>query len=468
MVTNLSKDKKQINNKENINQKKELNDKNNKPQNNIKQIINSNFINKEVDLTARIIHERNDKTFIFLKDDIYTLQCYIDPGNKDIKNKINNGDIVHVFGIINYSTTKILTLFIKNINVISPCSIIAPSIYYLNKSNHGYSNQFKTIDLTFLKNRFIKIKYFYFVIQCIREYMYKLHYTEAETPTLQKIAGGANAQTFETKYNFQKEVYQMRIASELYLKRLIITGFNKIFEITKNFRNESVTTNHNPEFTMLEVYTTDNYLEDVIKFSMDLLNHIFKQTKESEYIEFHNIAQNLSSLKPIQITFNEIIKKYLLIDIENKEVDSNLITQIENKTKIQNIFSTYDEYLEEIVTKHIIKNNYKENILILTHHPSSISPLAKINKEKNFSFRYEIYIYGLEITDGYEENTDYKLQHEVFKKQKEVNKRNYDSQYIEDMSLGMKTTAGLGMGINRLVKILTGSKNIRDCIAYIE
>ena len=433
--------------------------------------ISEILLDKYISICGRVINYRNSKLFIFIRENGIDLQCYCNVKDIEIKKilkLIDIGDCVIFDGKISKSSTGVLTLFVKSILFASKCIVSVPDQYYIQKYEDIYSRNTRTEYLSFHRPAFCAIFLRSSILKYIRNYFYENNFCEVETPILQKIAGGALAKPFETNYLVKKNIFQLRIAPELYLKRLVISGFTKIFEISKNFRNEGISVSHNPEFSMLETYVTYWKMCDMIKF----LIHLFS------YVTTNLLKNNIKYLSKDQILFLSSLnflklKYYNFMEIINNNFGTNInfnsiLTEL-NKYNIYyddlnniNIEDLYDDY----VSKVFVKNNTEYNFICILNHPKKISPLAK--HFDNFSYRFEIYFCGYEIVDGFEENNDVVKQNEIFKKQFEDTGRKFDEDYINDMKLGFPYTTGVGLGLDRFICILLGFKNIKDVITYTD
>ncbi len=418
------------------------------------------FCNKEINTHGRLIGHRNSKMFLAIRYKFYDIQCLF-PNNKknnNIKKILHIGDYIHVNGIVNYSNTGEKTIFINNLVILAKCLRNIPDQYYIQNKQEKYQLENRTMILTFNKNDYMTIYVRFEVIREIRLFLYKQQFIEADTPTLCKIYGGAIAKPFQTHYIVNKELFYLRIAPELYLKRLIVSGFPKIFEICHNFRNEGVSSMHNPEFTMLEVYEINIYLPDVINRALNLLKHIINFISSTYKQQINIDLENIKYRK-----FYDIIYE-INPNIDNLDIDEliKFTNSLSLSVTSQNRYEIYDD----IVSKYYIYKNYKDSIFVLTHHPKELSPLSKI--KDNLALRFEIYLFGIEVIDGYEENNNSEKQYQIFREQEILYNRKSDMIFCNDLKIGMMQTCGYGMGIDRLLKILLDKNFIRDVIPFIE
>lgn len=418
------------------------------------------LIKKNINTYGRIISHRNSKMFLVIRHKFYDIQCLFpnEDKNKKIKKILYIGDYIGISGYLEYSNTKEKTIFIKNLIILSKCIRNIPDQYFIQNKQEKYQLENRTMFLTFNKEALRTISIRFAVIQEIRRFLYECNFIEADTPTLCKIAGGAMAKPFKTDYLVNKETFSLRIAPELYLKRFIISGFPRVFEICHNFRNEGISAMHNPEFTMLEVYEVNIYLEDVIQRSIQLIKNIVLFLNKNYNCKINIDFQNTESKKFYDIinNINPNIYKFDIDELKHFANSLGINTFSNNK---------YDIY-DDIVSKYYIPKHYKDKLFILTHHPKELSPLSKINEQ--VALRFEIYIFGLEIVDGYEENNNADKQYQIFKEQERINNRESDMSFCDDLKIGMMQTCGYGVGIDRLIKILLKQNFIRDVIPFIE
>ena len=419
-----------------------------------------NLIKQNISTHGRIISYRNSKMFIIIRYKFYDIQCLFSNNtkNNEIKKILYIGDYIGVKGILEYSNTKEKTIIIQDLCILAKCIRSIPDQYFIQNKQEKHQIENRTMVLTFNKEIFKTIYIRFEVIKEIRNFLHNLEFVETDTPTLCRIAGGAMAKPFQTNYLVNKEMFNLRISPELYLKRFIISGFSKVFEICHNFRNEGISSMHNPEFTMLEAYETNIYLPDVINRSINLIKHV---------VDLLNNKYN----RGININFKDIKteKFYNVLDKIKPDITKLTIEELitfANSIGINITSNNRYEIYDDIVSKYYIPKNYSDNLFVLTHHPKELSPLSKIRD--NVALRFEIYLFGTEIVDGYEENNNYKKQYDIFKEQEILNNRASDMSFCEDLKIGLMQTCGYGIGIDRLIKILLKQNFIRDVIPFIE
>ncbi len=446
----------------------------NKYSNKPKEIIEIKKIKTK--LSGRIISKRQMRlnTFMNLQDIYGNIQILIN--KKFIKKKkyliitkkIRLGDIVKVKGHLYKTNTNELTVKCKYIKILTKTKIPLTNKFYKPKNLEKRFRQ-RYLDLILNKNTqkifLTRIK----IINQIKKYLNKKNFLEVETPILHSIPGGASAKPFSTYHNKLKKKIYLRIAPELYLKQLIIGGFTKIFELNKNFRNEGISKQHNPEFTMIEIYKAySNY-----KYMMKLIEKIFFYVIKS--ISFNDITLNFKNKKinfnsPYKkITIYKSIYKYTNYFNNLKEVyDINKIKKVAKKLKIKTKNTTKGKIISKIFKKTTEK--YLIQPTFITEYPTDISPLAKSKKNnKKITERFELFIGGYEIANGFSELNNYKEQKKRFKKQLKYNKKYkifYNKEYLNALKYGLPPTSGIGIGIDRLTMLLTNTTSIKEVILF--
>ena len=442
------------------------------PTHTIKYILSNKdkLIEKKVTVNfiCRVIGTRNTRMFLTVREEAYKIQCYIDkdiPQYEDRK-LIDVGDILYICGVCAYSQTNELTCFVTSFSFVSKCMINAPDDFFYKRVQDKYKVKNRTKYLTFVKDSYDKLYARFYIMQIIRKYFVMNNCIECETPILQNLAGGAFATPFKTTGAIGD--MDLRICPELYLKRLIVTGFSRIFEIAKSFRNEGSSVNHCPEFTLLECYLRDFNLSTGIEFCVQLILFILNSIVDIDVPIEQTKAQAKSMLSRHvkYVTFSNILHN-INVNVElNKWNFAQIIADTYNLDMSQ--YSLPDELYMDAVSEYI-KRNLSDCIVVLQYLPASISPLAKHNQSNDkVANRFEIYIDGIEVMDGFEENNNYEIQLREFEKQQKHTHKPYDAYYVNDMKMGMPFLLGFGFGIDRFIKMVTNSKNIRDVISYID
>ena len=414
-------------------------------------------------------------SFANIKDSSGSIQFYVDKKKftedqfKIFKNS-DIGDIIYVEGYLFKTKTNELTLFAVDFN------LVTKSLRPLPEKFHGLSDQEikyrkRYLDLICNKGSWDTFNDRFKIIKAVRNYFDNLGFIEVETPMMQKIPGGATAKPFITHHNTLDMDLYMRIAPELYLKRLIVGGFEKIYEINRNFRNEGVSSKHNPEFKMIEFYQTYCNYSDMMNITEDLLRYVVNKVKGVSLINYQ--GQNLDFGKP----FKRITLKESILEFENNLTKDDIddIDKIKNYCSKENIDITKHSSIGEIqfaLFEKIVEPNLLDPTFI-TEYPIEVSPLARVNNENPLiADRFEFFIMGKEIANGFSELNDPDDQRKRFENQAALKDGGndeamyFDEDYIEALEHGMPPTAGEGIGIDRLVMILTDSPSIRDVLLF--
>ena len=431
---------------------------------------------KTVSLAGRIMSKRvmGKASFCHIQDLKGSIQVYVARDNigedsyKDFK-KYDMGDIVGISGEVFKTKTGEISIHASSVTLLSKSLQILPEKFHgLTNTDTRYRQRY--VDLIMnpeVKDTFVKRSK---IIKEIRNFLDERGFMEVETPMLVANAGGAAARPFETHYNALDEDVKLRISLELYLKRLIVGGLEKVYEIGRVFRNEGVDTRHNPEFTLMELYQayTDYY------GMMDLTESMFKYLAEkvcgSSVITYNGIEIDFG--KPFErITMVDCIKKYAGIDFDEVKTDEEAkalarekhIEFEERHTKgdIVNLF------FEEFCEKNLIQPTF------VMDHPLAISPLTKKKPDDPEKVeRFELFINTWEMCNAYSELNDPIDQRERFAKQEEAfangdeEANHTDEDFLNALAVGMPPTGGIGYGIDRLVMLLTDSPAIRDVLLF--
>lgn len=459
-----------------------------KTDNNIKNLINLyakyskdklKKLNILTSITGRIITKRilGKASFFLIQNDDEKIQIYIKSNSfsqnyyEDYVLHLDTGDIIGIVGTVFKTNTNEFSLFTKKIILLTKTLRTLPDKYYgLKDKEIKYRKRYLDLIINLnVKKIFQKRSK---ILQKIRIFMEKKNFLEVETPMMHSISGGANAKPFITYHNELNRKMYLRVAPELYLKRLVIGGFNKIFEINRNFRNEGISSRHNPEFTMMEIYMAYSTYKDMIHLLEDLLNFLSKSIFNSLNFLFNKYKVNLK--KPFKkITMIESILKY---NLNITESDLNDIEKAKEKAKDLNLTVPDNLLLGEII--YLIFEKTVEKKLIeptfITEYPIEVSPLAKTKQEKkNFTERFEFFLCGYEIANGFSELNDpieqkKRFKNQIIKKNKKKSKtiEIYDKDYIIALEHGLPPTSGLGIGIDRLVMIFTNQNSIKDVILF--
>ncbi len=429
-----------------------------------------NKLNLKISLAGRIITKRilGKVSFITLQDYGGRIQLYIasnefEEGFYDnfFKKYYDLGDIIGISGVLFKTKTGELTINCKEIHLLTKAIRSLPDKYHgvINKEIR-YRKRY--LDLIYNEKSINTFKMRYKIITYIRKFMINNNFIEVETPMMHYFPGGATARPFTTYYNALDYKMYLRIAPELYLKKLIIGGFEKIFELNRSFRNEKLSPSHNPEFTMIELYMAYANYHDLIEFIEEFLNYLTYKVIGSLTIKYNDYIINFR--KPFtKMTMKEAICFFSPNIGKDDLNDINKIYLIANSLNITINNSWGLGKIQTEIFKKTVENNLIQPTFI-TNYPIEVSPLARSNDENPFfADRFELFIAGEEIGNGFSELNDAEDQKERFIKQ---NKNFIDDEYITALEYGLPPTAGVGIGIDRLVMILTNNTNIRDVILF--
>ncbi len=431
---------------------------------------------KEVSIAGRLMAKRvmGKASFCNVQDLSGNIQCYVardavgEEAYKAFK-KFDIGDIVGIEGEV--FTTKMGERSVRALEV----TLLSKSLQILPEKFHGLTDRDliyrqRYVDLIMneeSKDVFIKRSQ---IIAAIRRFLADRGFLEVETPMLVANAGGAAARPFETHFNALDENFKLRISLELYLKRLIVGGLEKVYEIGRVFRNEGLDTRHNPEFTLMELYQAYTDYNGMMDLTEDMFRFVAKEVLGTTTIEYNGVQMDLG--KPFErITMIDAVKKYA--DIDWKEVDTlddarkiadERGVEYEKRHKKGDILSLI---FEEFVEDKLIQPTF------LMDHPIEISPLTK-KKPGNPDYveRFEMFMNGWEMANAYSELNDPIDQRERFKAQEEQlaagdeEANTTDEDFLNALEIGMPPTGGIGYGIDRMVMLLTGATAIRDVLLF--
>ena len=431
---------------------------------------------KEVSVAGRMMFKRvmGKASFCNVQDLQGNIQAYVarddigEDSYKDFK-KYDVGDILGIKGFVFKTKTGEISIHAKEVTLLSKSLQILPDKYHgLTDTDTRYRQRY--VDLIMnedVKDTFIKRSK---VISSIRRYLDGQGFMEVETPMLVSNAGGAAARPFETHFNALDEDLKLRISLELYLKRLIVGGMERVYEIGRVFRNEGLDTRHNPEFTLMELYQAYTDYHGMMDLTENLYRYIAKEVTGSEVLTYGEHTMDLS--KPFErITMVDAVKKYANVDF-NEVADTAAAKKLADEHHIEyedrhekgdilNLF--FEEYVEE----HLIQPTF------IMDHPIEISPLTKKKPDNpDYVERFEFFMNGWEMANAYSELNDPIDQRERFAAQEKAfeagdDEANHtDEDFLNALSIGMPPTGGIGFGIDRMVMMMTNSPAIRDVLLF--
>ncbi|MCI8626797.1 MAG: lysine--tRNA ligase [Lachnospiraceae bacterium] len=431
---------------------------------------------KEVSIAGRMMLKRvmGKASFCNVQDLQGDIQAYVardfvgEESYKDFK-KYDVGDIIGVHGTVFRTQKGEISIHATEVTLLSKSLNILPEKFHgLTNPDLRYRQRY--VDLIMnqdVKETFRKRSK---VISSIRRYLDDQGFMEVETPMLVQNAGGAAARPFETHFNALDEDMKLRISLELYLKRLIVGGLERVYEIGRVFRNEGLDTRHNPEFTLMELYQAYTDYHGMMDLTENLYRYIAKEVTGSEQVPYGEHVMDLS--KPFErITMVDAVKKYANVDFneihtteEAKALADKHHIEYEARHKkgdILNLF--FEEYVEE----HLIQPTF------VMDHPVEISPLTKKKPENpDYVERFEFFMNGWEMANAYSELNDPIDQRERFAAQEELlaagdeEANHTDEDFLNALEHGMPPTGGIGFGIDRMVMIMTNSPSIRDVLLF--
>lgn len=424
-------------------------------------------------IAGRIMRLRNLGKIIFadIEDENSKIQLVFkkeETKNFDLLNFIDIGDFLGVSGKFFVTKTGEISLLVLEFEILSKSLLPLPEkwkgirdqeLKYRKRYLHLIADK-EARELFKTRSR---------VIWEMRKFLVERGFVEMETPALQPIYGGANARPFITHIHTKDSKMYLRISDELYLKRLIIGGFEKVFEICKDFRNESIDTTHNPEFTMIELYWAYKDYNDIMKLTEEMISHIVKKVKGTYEINYQGKKINFK-VPWRRLPIIKAIKIYAGIDVEkasDKELKEIILKEgIELKGEF-NRGLAIAEIFEALVQEKIVQPTF------IIDHPRETTALCKLHREnQELVERFEPIIAGIEIGNAYSELNDPILQEKFFMEESKREKEGvedvhkFDVDFIEALKYGMPPTGGLGIGIDRLVMILTDKNSIRDVILF--
>ncbi|KEI35144.1 lysyl-tRNA synthetase (class II) [Francisella sp. W12-1067] len=402
---------------------------------------------------------------------VYLKKSDLPEGQYDtFKNLCDLGDIVAVSGVVFKTNTGELSIHADHFEVLTKAIRPLPDKFHgLSDQEMRYRQRYVDLITNEKAREVFKVRSK--VVSFIRKYFDNLNFMEVETPMMHVLQGGAAAKPFRTHHNALDMPLYLRIAPELYLKRLVVGGFERVYEINRNFRNEGVSSRHNPEFTMLEFYMAYADYNDLMDLTEDMLSKLVKEITGSVELEYgeHKINfsapyQRISMVDSI-VKYNQDITTQDLADFESaRKVAEKLKIKVEPFYELGHLIN---EIFEETVEDKLIQPTF------ITDYPAVVSPLARrSDSNPEFTDRFEFFVGAREIANGFSELNDAEDQAERFRKQVEAAASGddeampYDKDYIRALEYGMPPTAGQGIGIDRLVMYLTNSQSIRDVILF--
>lgn len=431
----------------------------------------------EVSIAGRIVLRRDmgKASFATLYDTGHRIQIYVRSdgvGEKtyaDFQHLTDVGDIVAVRGVVMKTNRGELTVEAKELR------LLVKALQPMPEKFHGIADQeFKYrrryVDLIVDQESRRVFKTRSKALSTIREFFHERDYWEVETPMLHPVPGGASAKPFVTHHNALSRDLYLRIAPELYLKRLVVGGVERVFEINRNFRNEGLSTRHSPEFTMLEFYESYATFEDM----MDLTDELIRR------IVFEAVGETRLAFGDLELDFEHPASRITMLEAVADELDEDK-DALRDEKYVRELAHKLEVHVAESMDAGAILNEVFEakvedklvNPTFVTQYPASISPLAMRNKsDLEFTDRFEYFIAGREIANGFSELNDPEDQRARFEHQTSLKSAgdeeamSIDEDFLTALEYGMPPTAGEGLGIDRLVMLLTNKHSIRDVLLF--
>ena len=427
---------------------------------------------QEFSTAGRVMEIRDfgELAFLDLRDARGEIQVMIQEDEEALETleDIYRGDTVGVTGTLIYTDRGEFSIEVEELEILTPSVRPIPAEHFgVQDEELRYRDrpQHLAMDME-ARDRFRRRSE---IISELRRFLEQDGFMEVETPTIQPVYGGANAEPFETHVNDRDMDAYLRISPELYLKRLIVGGYERIFEVATNFRNESIDTTHNPEFRMMELYQAYADYQDMMEITENLVEHIAEQVTGSAVVEYRDEEIDLSAPWR-RMAMHEAIQEHGGFDVEEmtdeelrevmEEVGAELDSEFERGLAVAEIF-------EEVAEENLVQPTH------ITDYPQETTPLCMDHRsEEGLIERFESFVAGMELANAYTELRDPVQQREHFEREQRRQEEGddeahpLDMDFVEALELGMPPTGGLGIGVDRLVMILTGEDSIRDVLLF--
>ncbi len=372
------------------------------------------------------------------------------------------GDIIGAAGQLGKTKTGEITIWADSLTLLSK-SLLPPPEKFHGLSDIDLRYRQRYVDLWANPEVMERFKKRSAIMSTIRGFLESRGFLEVETPMMQTIAGGAAAKPFITHHNSLNMDLFLRIAPELFLKRLLVGGMERVFEINRNFRNEGLSRQHNPEFTMLELYQAYADYNVMMELTEEIISLLVKKYCQGSRLQFDDKTVDFS--QPWRrATYSELLKEYSGCDIEDIEAV---------RARAKELGLDEDEMDDVVVINTVFEATVEDNLVdptFVIDYPAALCPLTKPKKDKpEYAERFELFIAAMEIANAYTELNDPAIQEENFRIQlrgQQESMATMDSDFISALKYGMPPAGGLGIGIDRLIMVLTGAANIRDVILF--
>ncbi len=423
------------------------------------------------------IRRHGRASFVDIFDEGERIQLYLrvnDLGDRyeDFLRYVGRGDIIGVRGDLFYTMKGELSILVRDYQLLAK-ALVEPPDWTKLTPEFRYAHRYVDFLYNDEARRLMELRFN--VIREVRQYLYSKGFMEVETPILQPVYGGALARPFTTRVNALDEEWYLRISLELYLKRFIVGGFNKVFEIGKVFRNEDIDVTHNPEFTMLELYWAYADYNDVMDLTEDMVRTVAMNVLGSATV---NVL--LPGGDSAEVDLGQRFRRATMFELLSQELGRDL-EQVSDE-EMRALLDRYglvprggvysrglmiEKLFDKLVAPRLIQPTF------VTDYPIETTPLCKPHRSKpGLVERFELYVGGVELANAYTELNDPVLQDQLFREEQEMRKRGdqeahpYDVDFVRALSYGMPPTGGLGVGIDRLIMMLAGVNSIKEVLPF--
>jgi len=425
----------------------------------------------KVRAAGRVVLQRKKGKLVFLDLHDWTGRIQVFLGKNQVGEEnwemiqcLDLGDIIGVDGELRWTNTGELTIFAADVHYLTK-SIETPPAKHKGLQSPDLRQRMRYMDLVHTDGVLERFRRRATIVRSIRETLSNEGFLEIEGPTLQTIAGGAAARPFETHHNALDINLFLRIALELPLKKLLVGGMEKVFELGRNYRNEGIDQTHNPEFTMMEVYQAYADYEVMMELTEKLISNAIEATGQEKQLDWEGLPIDFSA--PFERKkYHDLLAEHTGVDPHDADAMAKYATDLGLETKGKH---------PDVVKNEIFEAKVEDNLIgpvFVMDYPASICPLTKRKKDDpTIAERFELFIHGTELANAYTELNDPDLQEELFKSQldglaEEESMAKMDHEFIRAMRHGMPPAGGLGIGIDRLVMVLTGTRSIREVILF--
>lgn len=431
-----------------------------------------NLPDREFSTAGRVMEVRDfgELVFLDLRDARSEIQVMVRENEEALQTiqDVYRGDFIGVTGTLTYTDRGEFSLEALDVEILTTAVRPIPSQHF-GVEDEELRNRDRPLHLTMDMEARDRFRTRSEIISELRGFLESREFIEVETPTIQPVYGGANAEPFETHVNDRDMDAYLRISPELYLKRLIVGGYESIFEVATNFRNESIDTTHNPEFTMMELYQAYADYEDMMQLTEELVEHIAEEVLGETTVEYRGEEIDLSAPWR-RMTMRQAIEEHGGLQVEEMSDEELREAMDELEIELDSGFErglVIAEIFEEVAEEELVQPTH------ITDYPEETTPLCMDHRsEEGLIERFESFICGMELANAYTELRDPVRQREHFEREQRRQEQGddeahpLDMEFVEALELGMPPTGGLGIGIDRLVMILTGQESIRDVLLF--